>query len=94
MAATVYSVAANLYHYAKDNASRVNEIRAAFDSCVSGGALSRGGLDSVTSATKNGVTMQKMIGLDEDKRASALRLALQYLEAGMITPASRALGRF
>ena len=53
MAASVYSVARNLYAYACGNAARIAEIQTAFDASMSGGALTKGGLDAVTSATKN-----------------------------------------
>lgn len=94
MAATVHTVARNLYHWAKCNPARIADIRAAFDEAVSGGALTKGGMDSVTSATKNGVTMQKMVGLNEGDRQTALRLALQYLEEGMAPARSYSFGRF
>lgn len=94
MAASVHTVARNLYYWAKGNPARMADIQTAFDSAVSGGALSKGGMDSVTSATKNGVTMQKMVGLHEGDRQTALRLALQYLEAGILPSSSRAFGRF
>lgn len=81
MASTV-SVATDLYHWAKDDASRIQQIRAAFDTGISAGALTKGGMDSISSATKNGVTMQKMIGLGEGERITALRTALAYLCAG------------
>lgn len=48
------------------------------------GSLGKGGLDSVTSASKNGVSMQKTVGLTEPQRQDALRLALQWLDLGYI----------
>jgi hypothetical protein len=56
--------------------------------------LTKGGLDSITSATKNSVTMQKMIGLNESDRQNALRWALDYLQNGFVPAQSRSLGRF
>jgi hypothetical protein len=94
MASSVYSTAANLFHWAKGNAKRTQEIRKAFDAAMTGGALAKGGLDSISSGTKNGVTMQRMIQLPENDRITALRWAIQWLEAGMMPAASRALGRF
>lgn len=83
MAASIYSVARNLYEWAAGNDQRTAEIRAAFDSAISAGPLKRGGLDSVASATKNGVTMQKLVGLNEDERITALRICLSWLNNGL-----------
>jgi hypothetical protein len=93
MAANPKEVARNLFYYAQGNPQRIASIRSAFDSSVAG-ALTKGGLDSITSATKNSVTMQKMIGLNESDRQNALRWALDYLQNGFIPAQSRSLGRF
>ncbi len=94
MAASVYQVARNLFAWAKDNAKRTAQIQSAFDDAVAGGALTKGGLDSITSATKNSVTMSKMVGMNENDRQTALRLAVQWLAAGYAPATSRSLGRF
>jgi hypothetical protein len=93
MAATTYSTAHNLFQWAYGDASRVADIRAAFDAAISGGALTKGGMDSITSAGKNGVTMAKVIGLDESSRQTALRLALTWLNQGF-APGTRSRGIF
>jgi hypothetical protein len=93
-ASDVYKIARNLFTYAHGNSKRIAQIRAAFDEAVAGGALSKGGLDVVTSATKNGVSVQKMVGLDEGSRQTALRIALQWLDAGYAPPTGRSLARF
>jgi hypothetical protein len=93
MAATTYSTAHNLYQWAVGDASRVADIRAAFDSAISGGALTKGGMDSITSAGKNGVTMSKIVQLDESSRQTALRLALSWLNQGF-APGTRSRGLF
>tara|TARA_R110000868_G_scaffold280538_4_gene540710 strand:- start:559 stop:840 length:282 start_codon:yes stop_codon:yes gene_type:complete len=93
MAATTYSVAHDLFHWAYGDASRVADIRAAFDSAISGGALTKGGMDSISSAGKNGVTMSKVIGLDESSRQTALRIALAWLSQGF-APRTRSRGIF
>lgn len=93
MAATVYSTAHNLFQWAYGDASRVADIRAAFDNAISGGAITKGGMDSVTSAGKNGVTMTKLVGLDEGSRQTALRLALTWLNQGF-APGNRSRGIF
>lgn len=94
MAASVYQVARNLFAWARDNAKRTAQIQQAFDDSVSGGALTKGGLDSITSATKNGVTMSKMVGLNENDRQTALRLAVEWLSLGYAPGTGRSLGRF
>ena len=93
MAANVQEVARNLFHYANGNPQRIAGIKSAFDAAM-GGALSKGGMDSITSATKNGVTMAKLVGLNEVERQTALRMAMQYLNIGFVPVSSRSLGRF
>ena len=93
MAANVREVARNLFHYANGNPQRIAGIKSAFDAAM-GGALSKGGMDSIQSATKNGVTMAKLIGLNEIERQTALRLAMEYLNAGFVPVSSKSLGRF
>ena len=86
--ASAQSVATDIYHWACGDSSRIGQVRAAYDTAVSAGVLVKGGMDSVQSATKNGVTMQKMIGLGEGERITALRIAITHLEAGY-PPSSR-----
>ena len=94
MAADVYSVARNLFAWAKGDQMRISQVQEAFDAAVSGGALTKGGMDSVSSASKNGVSMTKLVGLDEGSRQTTLRLALQWLDAGRAPVRGRSLGRF
>ena len=93
MAANVREVARNLFYYANGNPQRIAGIKAAFDAAM-GGALTKGGMDSIMQATKNGVTMQKMVGLNEGERQTALRMAMEYLNIGFVPSSSRSLGRF
>lgn len=93
MAASIHQTARNLFAWGCGNAKNTAAIRTAFDAAVSGGALSRGGMDSVTSANKNGVMVQKMVGLSEGDRQTALRWALEWIEAGY-APSSRSVARF
>jgi hypothetical protein len=93
MAANPTREAGKLYRWACGNPKRIAAIRDAFDAAMEGGALTKGGTDSVTSASKNGVSYQKVIGLTEPQRSDTLDLALTYLEAG-IRPSSRTIGRF
>jgi hypothetical protein len=57
-------------------------------------SISAGGLDSVTSATKNGVTMTKSIGLKPLEGMEAMGIALDWIAMGRVPSTSRALGRF
>ena len=93
MTANPREVAKNLFRYACGNPQRIREIKSAFDAAMSG-ALSKGGMDSVTSATKNGVTMSKLVGPSEADRQKALSMALDFIEAGFVPSASRSYGRF
>jgi hypothetical protein len=93
MAANVREVARNLFHYANGNPQRIAGIKSAFDSAMAG-PLTKGGMDSITSATKNGVTMAKLVGLNETERQTALRMAMEYLNIGFVPTSSRSLGRF
>lgn len=93
MAANPTREAGKLYRWACGNPKRIAAIRDAFDAAMEGGVLTKGGTDSVTSASKNGVSYQKVIGLTEAQRTDALDLALTYLDAGF-PPSSRTIGRF
>jgi hypothetical protein len=57
-------------------------------------SIADGGLDKVTSATKNGVSMAKQVGLSVPEAMQAMGLALDLIEAGIIPCQSRAFGRF
>jgi hypothetical protein len=92
MAATVYSVARNWFAWANGNPKNTTAIRSAFNDCMSG-SLGKGGMDSVTSASKNGISMQKTVGMSESERMDALRIAIQWLDQGFVT-SNRSLGRF
>jgi hypothetical protein len=93
MAANVREIARNLFHYANGNPQRIAGIKSAFDAAMVG-ALTKGGMDTISQATKNGVTMQKLIGLKEGERQTALRMAMEYLTMGFVPVSSRSLGRF
>lgn len=93
MASNPTEVARNLFHYAKGNASRIASIQSAFDSAMTG-ALTKGGMDSLTGAMKNGVNMTKLVGLNEQDRQTALRMATEWLRVGFLPVQSRSFGRF
>jgi len=57
-------------------------------------SIADGGLDKVTSATKNGVSMAKQVGLSVPEAMQAMGLALDWIEAGYIPCQSRSYGRF
>jgi hypothetical protein len=86
-------VAQNLFHYARGNADRIAAIRAAFDASMTG-ALTKGGMDSLTGAMKNGVNMTRLVGMNEQDRQTALRMASEWLAVGFMPSQSRSFGRF
>lgn len=92
MAASAFQAAQDLYDYAVGNSGRIATIKAAFESAVSAGILTKGGTDNVTSATKNGVTYQKTVGLTESQRITALRIAVAGLENNT-RPSTASYGR-
>jgi hypothetical protein len=93
MAGNPIEVAQNLFHYAKGNAQRITAIQSAFDAAMTG-ALTKGGMDSITGAMKNGVQMSKLVGLNEQDRQTALRMAVDWLSIGIMPCQSRSYGRF
>lgn len=86
--ASPYQTALDLFKWAYCDAEKTASVKSAYDSAMTGGALTKGGLDSITTATKNGVTMQKMIGLSEPDRVRSLRWACLWLDAG-VCPSQR-----
>ena len=93
MAANPQREAQKLYTWAHGNASRIASVEAAFDACMTGGVLTRGGTDSLISAGKNGVNMQKVIGLTEPQRSDAIEIAVIHLRANTY-PSTRTHARF
>jgi len=93
MAANPRDVARNLFLYARGDAKRVGDIRNAFELAMTG-ALTKGGMDSLTNATKNNVSMSKLVGLNESDRQTALRLAIEWIDAGFVPSQSRGFARF
>jgi hypothetical protein len=57
-------------------------------------SMAPGGLDSVTQATKNAVTMGKTVGLSVIDTMAAMRIALEWIDLGFVPCQSRTLGRF
>ena len=57
-------------------------------------SLDPGGLATVTSATKNGVSMGKAMGLSVPETLTAMGRAIEWINLGYIPCQSRSLGRF
>lgn len=93
MAASALTTAQELFDYAFGDAVRTAEVHAAYDAAVSAGILTRGGSADVTSASKNGVSMQKMVGLPETDRRAALHMASLGLKHNT-RPSARSYARF
>lgn len=86
--------AKELYFIAKDDAAFCAQLRTAHRSAVVAGYLSKGGLDTIVNASKNGSTMTMMQGLREGDRIRALRYTLAWVDQGGMPVTGRALGRF
>jgi hypothetical protein len=57
-------------------------------------SISEGGLDKVTSATKNGVSMGKQVGLSVPETMEAMSKAISYIDLGLVPYTTRTYGRF
>jgi hypothetical protein len=57
-------------------------------------SITDGGLDKVTSATKNGVSMAKQVGLSVPQAMEAMGIALDWIACGNIPVVTRSYGRF
>lgn len=57
-------------------------------------SIAAGGLDTVTSATKNAVSMGKQVGLSAPETLAALTRAVEWLDLGYISSRSRGMARF
>ena len=93
MAANAFQAAQDIYDYAFGDSKRIAAVKAEYASAVSSGLLTKGGTDNVTAATKNGVTMQKTVGLTESQRISAMRIAIFGLDS-QTRPSTRTFVRF
>jgi hypothetical protein len=88
------SAARELYHVAKNDAALCAQIRAAYRTAVISGMMTKDGLNTIITASKNGSTMTMMQGMPEADRIKALRYALQWIDAGAIPAPGRAMARF
>lgn len=57
-------------------------------------SMEPGGTATVTSATKNGVSMGKAVGLSIPQTMEAMMTALEWIERGFVPCRSRSLARF
>lgn len=89
----VIDCAQNFFELAVGDAEQIAAVQRAFQMAATQG-LTKGGLDSLSAAMKNGVNMSKLIALDEIDRTTALRLAVRWLRAGIMPCQSRSFGRF
>lgn len=93
MAASVSQVARQWAKHGIGNAKFSAALRDQYDALMTQ-SISPGGLDKVTSATKNGVSMAKQVGLSVPDAMTAMGIAIDWIEAGIVPSQSRALGRF
>ena len=57
-------------------------------------SMEPGGLSTVTSATKNGVSMGKSLGLSIPDTLEAMEMAVTWIDLGYVPCRSRTAGRF
>jgi transcriptional regulator GlxA family with amidase domain len=93
MAANAFQAAQDIYDYAFGDTTRIAEVKTALASAVSSGLLTKGGTDNVTSASKNGVSYQKTVGLTESQRISAMQIAVRGLDNNT-RPSTRTFARY
>lgn len=86
-------IAKAIYDYAAGNATREASVRTARDTLITGGALTRGGMNDILSANKGGVSYSVMQGMSAQDQLLALNLAVAYIDGGA-RPSSRAVSQF
>jgi len=91
---TALEAARELYYIAKDDARFCSQIRTSYRAAVASGYLSKGGLDSIVNASKNGSSMTMMQGIKEGDRIRAMRYALAWVDQGGMPVSGRAIARF
>lgn len=57
-------------------------------------SITAGGLDSVTQATKNAISMGKTVGLNGPETLAAMTKAVEWLDLGMVPSQTRGFARF
>jgi hypothetical protein len=88
------AAAREIYHAAKDDAAFQAQILAEYKRAVIAGVLTKGGMDMIVNASKNGSTMTMIRELGEMDRIKSLRFALQWIDQGCAPSSGRSLGRF
>jgi len=91
---TALEAARELYYIAKDDARFCSQIRTSYRAAVASGYLSKGGIDSIVNASKNGSSMTMMQGIKEGDRIRAMRYALAWVDQGGMPVSGRAIARF
>jgi hypothetical protein len=86
-ASSPHAVARRLFKWAFGNQERTAAIDTAFDAAMTG-ALSKGGLNNLSSSSKNAISITMQQGMSEPDRQMALELARDWLAAG-IMPSNR-----
>ena len=88
-----YHAAITLYDWATASTTNEAALRAEYTSAISAAFLTKGGSNNITSASKNGVSYSVLVGLTEQERINAIRIALAYVDAGT-RPTTRAVSQF
>lgn len=86
-------IAQAIYDYAAGDSAKIAAVEAARDSLITGGALTKGGLNTISSASKNGVAYSMLVGMSVGEQLVTLNLALNYLD-NTTRPATRTVGSF
>ena len=86
-------VAQAIYDYAAGDATKTAAVTTARDLLITGGALTRGGMNSIASASKNSVAYSMMVGMSIQEQLLALNLAVRYL-ASEVRPVTRTVSQF
>ena len=82
-----------LYDYAAGDAVKTAAIETARDALITGGALTKGGMNSIVSGSKNSVAYSMMVGRTVQEQLMALNLAVRCL-ALTARPTTRTVSQF
>jgi hypothetical protein len=93
MAASVQQVARQWAKHGLGNAKFSASLAQQYNALMAQ-SITPGGLDRVTTATKNGVSMAKSVGLSVPDAMTAMGMAIDWIEAGVVPSQSRSIGRF
>ena len=93
MAASISQVARQWAKHGLDNPKFSAALSTQYNALMAQ-SITPGGLDKVTSATKNGVSMAKQVGLSVPDAMTAMGMAIAWIKADVVPSQSRSLGRF